>query len=74
MDRELKSCPVCGSQAELKESHYLESERPYSYVSCTSQDCFLNHNAAHFSGNSEEKNSEQAVAAWNQRQHIPEMH
>ena len=44
MDKALKSCPFCGSKAELKEAHYLESELPYSYVHCTSESCTLNHN------------------------------
>lgn len=73
MDKALKSCPLCGSGAELKESHYLESELPYSYVHCTNHECVLNHNTAHFSGGSESKNSENAVAAWNKQQ-APELH
>ena len=71
MDRELKSCPVCGSKAELKESHYLESELPYSYVHCLSAECVLNQNTAHFSGSDEAKNSQNAVEAWNKRQKMP---
>lgn len=74
MDRELKSCPMCGSKAELKESYYLESERPYSYVHCTNETCSLSQNAAHFSGNSKERNSEKAVESWNKREHIPDLH
>ena len=74
MDRELKSCPMCGSEAELKESYYLESELPYSYVHCTNEGCALNHNTAHFSGGSKVKNSEKAVDAWNKREQIPELH
>jgi hypothetical protein len=74
MDRELKSCPMCGSKAELKESYYLESEQPYSYVHCLNDGCALNHNAAHFSGSSKTKNSEKAVDAWNKREQIPELH
>ena len=74
MDATLKPCPVCGSQAELKETHYLESERPYSYVHCTNETCTLNHNAAHFSSSSEAKNDQDAIAAWNQRREIPALH
>ena len=74
MDAELKPCPVCNSEAELKEAHYLESELPYSYVHCTSESCTLNHNTAHFSGNTEAKNSENAVSAWNKRLEIPALH
>lgn len=74
MDRELKSCPMCGSKAELKESYYFESELPYSYVHCTNEGCALNHNTAHFSGSSKGKNSEKAVDAWNKREQIPELH
>ena len=74
MDATLKPCPVCGSQAELKETHYLESERPYSYVHCTNEACTLNHNAAHFSSSSEAKNDQDAIAAWNQRREIPALH
>lgn len=73
MDRELKSCPLCDSKAELKESHYLESELPYSYVHCTNDECVLSHNTAHFSGSDEGKNSRNAVAAWN-KQDIPAVH
>lgn len=67
MDKELKPCPFCGGVAELKESHYLESELPYSYVHCTNVKCTLNHNTAHFSGDTEASNSEKAVTAWNLR-------
>lgn len=74
MDKELKSCPLCGSKAELKEAHYLESERPYSYVHCTDEHCVLSHNTAHFSGPDETRNSENAIAAWNQRLNVPELH
>ncbi len=74
MDKALKSCPLCGSGAELKEAHYLESELPYSYVHCMNEECTLSHNTAHFSGDSESKNSQNAVAAWNKRQNVPEMH
>jgi hypothetical protein len=74
MDKALKSCPFCGSKAELKEAHYLESELPYSYVHCTSESCTLNHNTAHFSGDTEVKNSEKAVSAWNKRLEIPALH
>jgi hypothetical protein len=73
MDRELKSCPLCGSKAELKESHYLESELPYSYVHCTKEECVLSHNTAHFSGADERKNSQNAIAAWN-KQEVPAVH
>lgn len=71
MDTALKSCPLCGSEAELKESHYLESELPYSYVHCKNEECTLNHNTAHFSGDSEARNSQKAVAAWNKRENVP---
>jgi hypothetical protein len=74
MDKALKSCPLCGSEAELKEAHYLESELPYSYVHCTNNECMLNHNTAHFSGGNESKNSEGAIAAWNKRENIPAHH
>lgn len=74
MDASLKPCPICNSEAELKEAHYLESERPYSYVHCTNEGCTLNHNAAHFSRGSEAKNDEDAIAAWNKRQEIPVPH
>lgn len=74
MDTALKSCPFCGGNAELKEAHYLESELPYSYVHCTSVECALNHNTAHFSGGSEDRNSRNAIAAWNKRLEIPEVH
>lgn len=74
MDKALKSCPFCGGKAELKEAHYLESERPYSYVHCVNEECALCHHTAHYSGGSEEKNSAEAVSAWNQRLQIPEMH
>jgi formate dehydrogenase maturation protein FdhE len=67
MDQTLKPCPVCGSPAELKQVHYFETEQPYSYVHCTNRDCNLHQNAAHFSGGTEDKNSENAIAAWNQR-------
>jgi hypothetical protein len=65
---------MCGSTAELKESYYLESERPYSYVHCTNEGCALNQNAAHFSGASKDRNSEKAVDAWNKREEIPALH
>lgn len=71
MDKALKSCPLCGSEAELKESHYLESELPYSYVHCTSAECTLHNNTAHFSGDGEAKNSQRAIESWNMRQNIP---
>jgi hypothetical protein len=73
MDKALKSCPLCGSEAELKESHYLESELPYSYVHCTNNECVLSQNTAHFSGGNESKNSESAIAAWN-KQKAPALH
>jgi hypothetical protein len=68
MDTTLKACPVCGSEAELKNSYYLESERPYSYVHCTNHDCELHPDAGkvqHFAGDSEAANSANAIAAWN---------
>lgn len=74
MEKALKACPFCGSKAELKQAHYLESELPYSYVHCMSSDCSLHHNTAHFSGQSEQKNAENAVTAWNLREQIPEPH
>jgi hypothetical protein len=74
MDRELKSCPLCGSKAELKESHYLESELPYSYVQCMNDTCALNHNTAHFSGGDVGRNSQNAVASWNKQLAVPELH
>lgn len=74
MDASLKPCPICNSEAELKEAHYLESERPYSYVHCTNEACTLNHNAAHFSKGSEATNDQDATAAWNKRQQIPAHH
>jgi hypothetical protein len=74
MDRELKSCPLCGSKAELKESHYLESELPYSYVHCINDECALSRNTAHFSGSDENRNSQNAAAAWNKQQKIPDLH
>jgi hypothetical protein len=67
MGNELRPCPVCGSVAELKEAYYLESDEPYSYVHCTNRNCVLNHNTPHFTGDTEAKNSENAIAAWNQR-------
>ena len=70
MDQQLKPCPHCGSEAELMESHYLESGKPYSYISCTNKGCILhNHNIAstHFSGEDEAHNSQHAVKAWNER-------
>lgn len=73
MNKDIKSCPVCGSAAELMESYYLESERPYSYVHCTNQKCNMNHHnldAMHFSGDNEVENSEKALAAWNERASI----
>lgn len=75
MDAVLKPCPVCNSEAELKEAHYFESELPYSYVHCTNEACTLNHNAAHFSSSkSEAKNDEDAISAWNKREQIPAHH
>lgn len=74
MDASLKPCPICNSEAELKEAHYLESERPYSYVHCTNESCTLNHNAAHFSRGSETTNDQDAITAWNKRQQIPAHH
>lgn len=74
MDRELKSCPMCDSKPELKESHYLESELPYSYVHCTNEKCALNHNAVHFSGSSKDRNSVKAADAWNKREEISALH
>lgn len=72
MDKELKPCPQCGSTAELKEAHYLESESPYSYVHCTNPKCDLHHhNIAHFSSPNEAKNSEEAIAAWNRQADMP---
>lgn len=74
MEKTLKACPFCGGKAELKQAHYLESELPYSYVRCTHEECSMHNNTAHFSGNSEQKNSQNAVTAWNQRQDVPAMH
>jgi hypothetical protein len=74
MDKALKTCPFCGGQAELKECHYLESELPYSYVHCTTEECTLNHNTAHFSSADEGANSRNAIAAWNKREGIPALH
>jgi Restriction alleviation protein Lar len=71
MDIALRPCPFCGGTAELKESYYLESELPYSYVHCTNPSCTLHHNTAHFSGDSEAKNSEAAITAWNRRVENP---
>lgn len=72
MVEQLKPCPVCNGEAELKEAHYLESELPYSYVHCKNESCTLNHNAAHFSASkSESKNDADAISAWNKRQQIP---
>jgi len=68
MNRDLKACPLCGSKAELKESHYLESERPYSYVRCTNDECSLHQNTAHFSGGGAGANSRAAVEAWNREE------
>jgi hypothetical protein len=70
MDLALKPCPVCGSTAELKNLHYFESDQPYSYVHCTNKNCALHHNTAHFSGESEARNSEEAVAAWNRQAEV----
>lgn len=72
MNQSLKPCPNCGSEAELIESYYLESEKPYSYVHCTNPNCSLHqHNLGieHFSGEDESHNTEHAVAAWNERTH-----
>lgn len=74
MEKALKACPFCGSKAELKQAHYLESELPYSYVRCVNPECSLHTNSAHFSGGSEGRNSQDAVTAWNQREQIPAMH
>jgi hypothetical protein len=72
MNGQIKPCPLCGNTAELKESHYLESEKPYSYVHCTNQQCTLHHhNNVHFSGEGEEENSKKAIAAWNERSMMP---
>jgi|GEM_PF-1760609 len=71
MDPALKPCPLCGDAAELKELHYLESELPYSYVHCMNPKCALHHNTAHFGGGSQARNTEEAVAAWNNRENIP---
>lgn len=71
MDKALKECPLCGSPAELKKSYYLESELPYSYVHCTHEGCALHHNAPHFSGDTEARNSQKAVESWNKRENIP---
>jgi hypothetical protein len=72
MDRELKPCPMCGSDAELKETFYLESERPYSYVHCTNQQCDMHHhNTEHFSGPNPDKNSQAAAEAWNRLADMP---
>lgn len=73
MDHALKPCPFCGGAAELKELHYLESELPYSYVHCTNPKCTLHHNTAHFSGGNHARNTEDAVAAWNNRADLPAM-
>ncbi len=68
MQTTLKSCPMCGGEAELKETHYLESEKPYSYVHCINRDCELHHHQVpHFSSSNESLNTEQAVDAWNQQ-------
>jgi hypothetical protein len=71
MECALNPCPLCGGVAELKESHYLETDGPYSYVHCTNKSCKLHHEMAHFSGDSEARNSEEAVAAWNGRTEVP---
>ncbi|WP_422388824.1 Lar family restriction alleviation protein [Keguizhuia sedimenti] len=73
MDQRLKPCPDCGSSAELMESHYLESGKPYSYIFCTNKQCIHhNHNIAshHFSGDDETSNSARAIADWNERTSI----
>jgi rRNA maturation protein Nop10 len=74
MDATLKPCPVCGSQAELKEAHYLESERPYSYVHCTNEAYTLDHKAPHISNSTEAKKDLDAITAWNQRLETPALH
>lgn len=64
----LKPCPLCGSEAELKETYYLESEKPYSYVHCSNRECELHHHQVpHFSSPDESWNTEQAVETWNQQ-------
>lgn len=66
MQDNLKPCPLCGSEAELKETYYLESEKPYSYVHCTNRDCELHHHQVpHFSTPDESLNTERAIATWN---------
>lgn len=71
MDRALKPCPLCGEVAELKEAHYIETDLPYSYVHCMNRNCRLNHETRHFSGDSKDRNSEEAITAWNNRTDMP---
>jgi hypothetical protein len=71
MDCALKLCTLCGGIAELKESHYMETDLPYSYVHCANKNCKLHHETAHFSGDNETRNSEKAIAAWNRQTEVP---
>lgn len=74
MEKTLKACPCCGSKAELKQAHYLESEKPYSYVHCTNAECVLHNHTPHFSSENEQKNAEDAISAWNRGEQVPALH
>lgn len=63
----LLPCPVCESAAELKQSYFLDTDTPYSYVRCTNPDCRFHSHSPHFWNAPPALNDERAMISWNER-------
>ena len=56
--KEIKNCPFCGSETEIKNSGYFGN--PKFQVICCNSECFLNYGVASFYSSRKE-----AIQAWN---------
>jgi hypothetical protein len=64
---ELKACPFCGSEGEIKQSYFLKNG--WFAVGCTKDDCIANNAEQDEQGgfSAEYKTNQEAIDAWNNR-------